>query len=83
MAKRILNTVEFNEHAYALDKGLMELHLDLEVLAWAADELFHSKIDSSNCDDEKLSRFPVAVLRMLAGRTGPLVEHWDQLESIK
>lgn len=59
------------EKAIQLHTDMYELHFDIEVLAWGCDQLWHHQF-SSDTDMEKLSHFPLSVLRLLSLRTGKL-----------
>ncbi|WP_275783563.1 hypothetical protein [Pararhizobium gei] len=71
-----------NEPVYNLDKGINDLHWDLQALAWGCEQLWLDNADKANPPSE-LARFPVAIVRMLAQRTQPLLDNVEKLELFK
>ena len=84
MAETVKTSVErtaLRDHARALDKAICDLHFDMEALAWGCEQLWMAE-EKGDLSHQLLARFPVAIIRMLADRTRPLMEHSEKLDGI-
>lgn len=69
-----------NRQTMALIRQVNDFHYEMESLAWGAEQLWHSEFRREQ-DNEFLSRFPVAILRLAALQAEAMHKQSEKLEN--
>ena len=72
---------DVRENTLSLTHQVWDLHFDMEAFAWATEQLWHHEFRNHK-NNELLSRFPIAILRLAALRVENIRDQAEELQKV-